>query len=395
MLYLTVALLAAVCLPGQHFETYCADHAIGQQIDAEAERLRDELSQQWFGEPCPSWESPCRLVVVPRQGAGSGVTTAMYGRGVSFNMTVEGEPGDMLANSLRHEVFHAVIASHLKTHLPRWLDEGAAMQCEGLTERDRYRQGVVKILREGRGIPFSTMIHLRNYPADRMPIYYQGASVVEFLLHHDGRGRLMDFARAGARSNNWPAAVRDHYGFDTLSAWQDSWLSWVKLGAPGPRQAVTQASYTPGDCKYRWNGRTWIRTDETGVTPGRPQAQPAPTEPAPPQVAAEPGPQGPQGPPGADGQPGPIGPAGEPGPQGPPGELDPELKSQLFATIAALEQQCAALQSRLDDMANQPPATPVEAPGQRELAARIAALEAALHGQVTYRLRRVPREKPD
>jgi hypothetical protein len=40
------------------------------------------------------------------------------------------------------------------------------------------------------------------------------------------------FLDDGLKDNNWPAAVQKHYGAKDLGVLQNTWLTWVKQGAP-------------------------------------------------------------------------------------------------------------------------------------------------------------------
>jgi hypothetical protein len=86
------------------------------------------------------------------------------------------------------------------------------------------------------GLPFTQMVALKEYPADPMPLYAQGFSVVEYLLllgrqidSHEHR-RLLLFAQSAMDSNNWQNALRTHYDIDSLGTLQLNWVQWVNTG---------------------------------------------------------------------------------------------------------------------------------------------------------------------
>jgi len=73
---------------------------------------------------------------------------------------------------------------------------------------------------------------MKEYPKDVMPLYAQGHSLAEWLIESRGRKAFLEFLADGMRDENWPRAVHQHYGFDSLLTMQSSWNDWVKQGRP-------------------------------------------------------------------------------------------------------------------------------------------------------------------
>jgi hypothetical protein len=139
---------------------------------------------------------------------------------------------------------------------------------------------LIDFLKTRRGIPFSQMFAMKEYPSDVMPLYSQGHSVSQWLIEQHGRRAFLDFLAAGMEDENWPQAVRSHYGFDNLYAMQNSWLDWVKAGRPqltpdggsiGQLASHTQGAGTPAQgAIYRGQSPddvTPVGADET-TSPG-------------------------------------------------------------------------------------------------------------------------------
>jgi hypothetical protein len=61
--------------------------------------------------------------------------------------------------------------------------------------------------------------------------------VARYLIAQSGKQKYVQFVGDGMRSNNWPEAVRQHYGFADLSDLQVTWLEWVRQGSPALEQA--------------------------------------------------------------------------------------------------------------------------------------------------------------
>jgi len=84
----------------------------------------------------------------------------------------------------------------------------------------------------GRGIPFSDMFAMTEYPKDVLPLYAQGHSLSVFLIGQKGKHEFLNFLADGMADENWPRAIRAHYGYGHMLALQTSWLDWVKSGRP-------------------------------------------------------------------------------------------------------------------------------------------------------------------
>ena len=89
-----------------------------------------------------------------------------------------------------------------------------------------------QFLRTGRGIAFNQMFAMTEYPPDIMPLYAQGYSLAEFLIQIGGRRKYVEFLDDGLKGDDWSGAVQRHYGIKDLGALQNTWLAWVKQGAP-------------------------------------------------------------------------------------------------------------------------------------------------------------------
>jgi len=89
-----------------------------------------------------------------------------------------------------------------------------------------------RFLRTGRGISFSRMFAMKEYPRDVMPLYAQGYTLAEFLIAQGGRRRYVAYVEDGLKSSDWSEATRRHYGIENLGVLQNQWLAWVGKGCP-------------------------------------------------------------------------------------------------------------------------------------------------------------------
>jgi hypothetical protein len=154
----------------------------------------------------------------------------------------------VLDSVLPHEITHTIFASYFRQPLPRWADEGACTTVEHRSEIAKQERMLIDFLKTGRGIPFTTMFAMKDYPRDVMPLYSQGHSLAQWLIESRGKKAFLAFLTDGLQDENWPRAVREHYGYNDLFALQNSWLDWVKQGrpqlAPAGGAVATLASHT-------------------------------------------------------------------------------------------------------------------------------------------------------
>jgi hypothetical protein len=208
---------------------------LAKEIGDRAEICRRDLSLAWLEKELPNWSKPCpiRAQVGPRLGAG-GATSFVFDRGEVFDwkMNIQGSRERILDSVLPHEVTHTIFASYFRKPVPRWADEGACTTVEHRSEVAKQEQMLIDFLKTRRGIPFDQMFVMKDYPSDVMPLYAQGHSLAQWLIESRGRKVFLDFLADGMHDENWRRAVRQHYGFDSLSTMQSVWLEWIKQGRP-------------------------------------------------------------------------------------------------------------------------------------------------------------------
>ena len=246
--FLRAALLAAAVtsLGASHrtpnFIVSTSSPELAKEIGQLAEKYRKDLAIQWLGKEMPSWSQPCPITaeVAPNLGAG-GATSFLFERGEVFGwrMTIQGSRERILDSVLPHEVTHTIFATHFRQPLPRWADEGACTTVEHASERAKQQNMLIDFLRTGRGIAFSRMFAMKEYPQDVMPLYSQGYSLARYLIAHGGRQKFMAFVKDGLKDENWTRAIRQQYGYESLGKLQTTWLAWVKQGSPALEQPTS------------------------------------------------------------------------------------------------------------------------------------------------------------
>lgn len=277
-----LAALVCVCMGATYrtpnFIVQTADPRLAEQFAKTAEQLRRQLAIEWTGSAMPDWSQPC--VVTAQVGpllAAGGATSFLFDRGevYGWRMTIQGSAERILDSVLPHEITHMVLACRFRCPLPRWADEGAASSVEHPSERARHRQKLVEFLQTGRGIPFSRMFAMADYPPDVMPLYAQGHSLVDFLIQQGGRRKFVDFLADGMRENQWAAAIARHYAIEDLGRLQNTWLAWVARGCP-PLKPAPGEPVGPGQQGLLASGGRLPRPEPNLIWRGQPSAAPSP-----------------------------------------------------------------------------------------------------------------------
>ena len=208
---------------------------LAKEIGDAAERYRVEMAQEWLGKQLPNWSKPCpiKAKVAPNLGAG-GATSFVFDQGEVFGwrMTIQGSHERIIDSVLPHEVTHTIFASHFRQPLPRWADEGACTTVEHKSEISKQERMLIDFLKTRRGIPFSQMFVMKEYPQDVLPLYAQGHSLSQFLIYQRGKREFMEFLADGMQDENWPRAIQERYGYRNLLVLQNSWMDWVRQGRP-------------------------------------------------------------------------------------------------------------------------------------------------------------------
>lgn len=201
-----------------------------------AERYRSQLAKYWLGQELPDWPQPCPISVRASQrlGAGGSTSFTLIGGSVTgWRMQVQGSEERILDSVLPHEITHTILATHLAPlgkPIPRWADEGACSTMEHASETAKHEKYLIQFLQEGRGIAFAEMFRMKEYPSDIMPLYAQGYSVAKFLIEQSGPQAFVQFVESGMRTEDWVAALEQHYGYPLVGKLQTAWNQWVANG---------------------------------------------------------------------------------------------------------------------------------------------------------------------
>lgn len=222
----------------ENFIVFASSSEWAQQVARVAEQNRRDLAIYWLGKELPPWADPCPIHVTssPDLGAGGETRFSLLPRGAgNWMMSVQGTRERILDSVLPHEITHTLFATHfapLNKYVPRWADEGACTTVEHESEKRKHRHYLTKFLQTGRGLAFNNMFRLKEYPADILPLYAQGHSAVQFLIDQSSAREFIAFIEQGMRSDDWAAALQDHYHYKSIGELQTQWNQWLLDGSP-------------------------------------------------------------------------------------------------------------------------------------------------------------------
>jgi hypothetical protein len=219
----------------ENFVVTASSPQFAKEVGQLAETQRQELAELWLGKALPKWSQPCPIAVTVGEHLGAGgATSFVFDRGQVFGwrMNIQGSRERILDSVLPHEVTHTILATHFRRPLPRWADEGACTTVEHTSERSKQDRMLIRFLRTDRGIAFSRMFAMKEYPPEVMPLYSQGYSLARFLIAQGGHQHYLSFLADGMAEEKWSEAIRKNYSFENLADLQDKWLAWVAEGSP-------------------------------------------------------------------------------------------------------------------------------------------------------------------
>jgi hypothetical protein len=216
--------------------------AFGQSCES----LRQELTKKWLGDAASeqSWSSRCYVVVHPTlasylrevgQGGnrtlGSSLIKTDAGRVTSRRIDLRGDVADPLRAALPHEMTHVILADAFAgEHLPRWADEGMAMQADPRDKLRLHSRDLNAAVVEQSLFRVPELFAEADYPAgDRRAVFYaESVSLVSCLASRRAPAEFVSFIhRAGKQG--YDAALRDIYGIHDVGELEHLWRSRTEL----------------------------------------------------------------------------------------------------------------------------------------------------------------------
>lgn len=205
---------------------YCQNFIISGNIDEKqkeeitkrVEYCRKKLSLEWNNKELENWNFKCVLTVkVENRGGGGATTFSLLGPEIkSIKMDINGRYDELIDNVIPHEVMHTVLRSNYKDIIPRWIDEGIAMQAETPEEQQKY-------LTINKYMSFNRIMYSEEYPDDVYTFYGQSYLMVKwFMKISKNKEQFVKFLEDGLE-NDWKYAVKVNYNFNSLEDAQKQW----------------------------------------------------------------------------------------------------------------------------------------------------------------------------
>lgn len=202
-------------------------------VSRACEQCREELQAQWMpSRKTHTWQHKCTCVIhrTPESydealgnsdGASWGRAVVTRGRDSIAARRIDlcAPTPARLCENLAHEIAHMVLADHFPaTHVPRWLDEGAAVLAEP-HEKSAQRRTMEVESNPRLAFRAGEILMAEEYPTGpaRHAFYNECHQLVAILLQRGDAPRLLAFAAefaAGAED----AALRKHYGVANMLA---------------------------------------------------------------------------------------------------------------------------------------------------------------------------------
>jgi RNA polymerase sigma factor (sigma-70 family) len=235
---------------------------MGRVIAAEAEFYRKRIALEILGKELPDWSKPCKIRYQNSLLGSGGATTFQFARDAKqdsilgeLEMSLQGNFQNTLVDALPHEIAHTILASHFRRPLPRWADEGIALQLESTENQFKHDEQLRRLLHEGRAYQFTSLIRRMSYPQAVMALYAEGHSLVRFLLQlplpaesKSKYQQLLTFLEKGMALNtleSWNEAARQVYKFNSIDEIERAWLNWLKTKESVPSSDAKMKIYTP------------------------------------------------------------------------------------------------------------------------------------------------------
>jgi RNA polymerase sigma factor (sigma-70 family) len=254
-----------------NFIVHAPNRRIAQLVADAGERLRRSEAVLWLGKELPIWAEPCTVNVHMDLADFGNSTTYQFtnGKVVGRRMSLVGPLDQVLSSFLPHEITHTVLADHFGAPVPRWADEGAALQAVDVEEQQHHQAHMRELASQSkRLIALKDLFRMRDYPKDFMAMHAESYSLTHFLLQRKDRKIFLAFVAQGMQQGAWDAAVKDHYGFANVVALEEAWFAGVvkdrerELGKTFAQKAavVKSAAPTVGRASIDADGRLVLRT---------------------------------------------------------------------------------------------------------------------------------------
>lgn len=209
------------------FIVFADDQPLAEAVIAKASQYRKELALRWLGEELPPavGRTVINVTISDREDRGLIWPADGPGRQV-HNIWLTTSRQRALGSTLKHEIAHAVLATRYPRELPVFVNEAVA-NLQDDEERKEIRQRTIGwFARTGNWPPIREVFEADVISSVDSASYAVASSVTEYLCTRSSETKFLEFAIAG-KQHGWDAALRSHYGINSVEQLQQLWQQWV------------------------------------------------------------------------------------------------------------------------------------------------------------------------
>jgi hypothetical protein len=218
---------------------------VAKQLVTDCEQQRWSLQKRWLHSAQQvAWTPKCdvycyptgrdyaRLTKYPAESWGHVDLEIGDGKVWRRRLNIRTDIASRLALVAAHELTHVVLADAFCTkQIPRWADEGIAVQSEPSGRRHELRRKLSDSLAQGRRFSLQELTSAANYPNDPVLtelFYAQSGAWVEYLTARKkvSGAQLLKIV-SGISAQGLNATVREHFQGTSVSELEADWKAWM------------------------------------------------------------------------------------------------------------------------------------------------------------------------
>jgi hypothetical protein len=219
-------LLAADMAYDDNFIIFAPTKSKADETLARANVYRGEIAKELFGEELPPGIGRTRISVRISDREDNGLTWPVSGERRFHMIWVTSSERAVLANLLKHEIAHVVLATRFADQLPPWADEGIASRYDDEKRIGIRRRILAWFAETGNWPHLERLLNDALLSSNNQASYATAASLTEFLLSRGDHATFFAFAIEGKR-DSWEKALRQHYRIGDLASLEAAWRAWL------------------------------------------------------------------------------------------------------------------------------------------------------------------------
>ncbi|MDB5384368.1 MAG: hypothetical protein JWM11_14 [Planctomycetaceae bacterium] len=221
---------------------------VAKQLITDCEQQRWTLQKRWLhAARQTAWSPKCdvycyptgrdyaRFTKYPPESWGHVDLEIGDGRVWKRRLNLRTDLASRLTLVAAHELTHVVLADAFCTkQIPRWADEGIAVQSEPNGRRHELRQKLSESLAQGRRFSLYELTSAANYPTDPVLtdlFYAQSGAWVEFLtVKKKVSGAQLLKIVAGISNQGLQTTIHEHFQGTSVAELEADWKNWMSQG---------------------------------------------------------------------------------------------------------------------------------------------------------------------